>query len=122
MEPRGGHRQPDQALPLPFSGAQTDHCRGLHVCGACASDLVQPQSWTETEAGHWWIELRCPECEHRHEGVYSQPLLDAFDEQLNADTDALMGSYRRLVRENLADEVERFTDALHAGAILPEDF
>jgi hypothetical protein len=66
--------------------------------------------------------LRCPECEHRHEGVYRQSVVDAYDEFLNDSSDELAASYRRLVRENLSDELERFAGALRAGAILPEDF
>jgi hypothetical protein len=34
----------------------------------------------------------------------------------------LLASHRRVARENLAHEVDRFVGALAAGAILPEDF
>jgi threonine synthase len=96
--------------------------QGLHVCPRCASELVQPEWWEEADAGAWRVGLRCPECEHRHEGTYPQATVDAFDEQLNDGSDELLAAYRRVLCENLADELERFTGALHAGAILPEDF
>jgi len=96
--------------------------QGLHVCEGCSSTLVQPQWWEETPGGSWRVELRCPECEHRREGVFGQSVVDDFDERLNEGSDALATSYRRLVRDNLVAEMERFAGALRAGAILPEDF
>jgi hypothetical protein len=49
-------------------------------------------------------------------------VVDSFDEQLNEGSDALATAYRRMVRDNLVAEMERFAGALRAGAILPEDF
>ena len=102
--------------------APVDAERGLHVCECCASDLVQPQWWEETPERAWRVELRCPDCEHRREGVFPQSVVDVFDERLNEGSDALASSYRRLMRDNLVEEMERFAGALRAGAILPEDF
>jgi len=99
-----------------------DYQQGLHLCGVCSSDLVQPQWWEETSGGTWRVELRCPECEHHREGVFTQNVVDMFDERLNEGSDALATAYRRMVRDNLVAEMERFAGALRAGAILPEDF
>jgi len=96
--------------------------QALHVCTACSSELVYPTSWDEAERDSWRVQLRCPDCEHRREGVFSQATVEAFDEQLDSGTDALTADYRRLCRANMADEVERFMAALGSGAILPEDF
>jgi hypothetical protein len=96
--------------------------RDLHVCVACGSQLVQPAWWDEAGDGAWQVCLRCPECEHHREGVYPQAVVDLYDERLNEGSDALTTAYRRLVRDNLVAELERFAGALQAGAILPEDF
>jgi DNA-directed RNA polymerase subunit RPC12/RpoP len=114
MEPHG--RQELTAL-VP---AGREH--GLHVCARCDSELVQPEWWEETAGGSWRVGLRCPDCEHRRQGLYSQGVVDAYDEQLNEGSDALATAYRRMVRDNLVAEMERFAGALRAGAILPEDF
>jgi len=114
MEP---NLQQDLTLPTPVG-----YEHGLHICARCCSELVQPEWWEETAAGTWQVGLRCPDCEHRGEGVFAQSVVDAFDEQLNEGSDALATAYRRLVRENLAAEMECFAGALRAGAILPEDF
>ncbi len=92
------------------------------MCVHCASPLVQPEWWEETPGGSWRVGLRCPDCEHRREGIYSQHVVDTYDERLNDGSDELTTSYRRLVRDNLVAEMERFAGALRAGAILPEDF
>ncbi len=94
----------------------------LHACTACRSELVYPTGWEEADCDGWHVHLRCPDCEHRREGIFSQTSVDAFDEQLDKGTDALTADYRRLCRANMAEEVERFTVAMDSGAILPEDF
>ncbi len=106
----------------PMSATALEQDLDLHVCVGCESALVQPEWWEETPERSWRVELRCPECELRREGVFSQHVVDLFDERLNEASDALAGSYRRMVRDNLVDELERFAGALRAGAILPEDF
>jgi hypothetical protein len=119
MDARGGqdstHYAKRIALPV-------EREPGLHACRACRSELVQPEWWEEAGNGAWRVGLRCPECEHRIEGVYGQATVDAYDERLNDGSDTLEAIYRRMVRENLSDELERFVGALDAGAILPEDF
>jgi hypothetical protein len=94
----------------------------LHLCPACGSDLVQAEWWEEAGNGAWRVGLRCPECEHRHAGIYSQATVDAFDERLTDGGDELEAAYELLVSENLAAELDRFAGALRADAILPEDF
>jgi hypothetical protein len=94
----------------------------LHVCEQCRSELVQPTAWEEAETGHWRVDLRCPECEHVREGVFPQSAVDAYDERLDLGTSDLTAGYRRLIRSNLREEIDRFIGALRVDAILPEDF
>jgi hypothetical protein len=115
MEP---HARQDIGAPATVDGQQ-----GLHLCVRCDSALVQPEWWEEaTGGGAWRVSLRCPDCELRREGVFAQRIVDDYDERLNDGSDALATAYRRLVRDNLVAEMERFSGALRAGAILPEDF
>ena len=94
----------------------------LHVCGDCASELVFPVEWEEASDTHWEVSLRCPNCEWTSVGVYAQETVDRFDEHLDRGTEAVVRDLKRLTRANMEDEVERFSKAIHAGAILPEDF
>jgi len=95
---------------------------GLHICPACRSDLVQPREWRDAGPDHWLLERFCPECwwegEHRHE----QRIMEAFDIALDDGTDILVRSLHDLTAERMQDDIERFTIALDADAVLPEDF
>ena len=94
----------------------------LHVCIECESQLVYPVEWEESGPENWQVLLHCPNCEHYREGVFSQDTVESFDEELDRGADLLAGDYRRVMRANMAEEIERFVGALTADAILPEDF
>lgn len=108
--PRGGH--------APVLDPDLD----LHVCRGCGSKLAYPTAWAEAGDDCWSVEIRCPECELMREGTFAQDVVELFDTILDDGTEALTADYRRLVRANMADEVDRFAGALRAGAVLPEDF
>ena len=111
----------DLADPAP-QHAPAEPDQALHVCVECDSELVYPAEWEEAGPENWSVQLHCPNCGAYREGVFSQETVEAFDEELDRGADLLAGDYRRLMRANLAEEIERFAGALHAGAILPEDF
>jgi hypothetical protein len=94
----------------------------LHVCVECSSELVYPVQWEEAGPENWSVLLHCPNCDVHREGVFTQDNVELFDEELDRGADALARDYKRLMRANMADEIERFVGALDAGAILPEDF
>jgi hypothetical protein len=94
----------------------------LHVCVECDAELVYPVKWEEAGTENWSVLLHCPNCDVFREGVFTQENVELFDEELDRGADALARDYKRLMRANLADEIERFAGALAAGAILPEDF
>jgi hypothetical protein len=94
----------------------------LHVCLDCDSKLVYPVEWEEAGPENWRVLLQCPNCSIMREGVFSQQTVEIFDEELDRGADALARDYRRLMRANMVEEIDRFAAALEAGAILPEDF
>jgi hypothetical protein len=94
----------------------------LHVCAECESHLVYPVEWEEAGPENWTVVLHCPNCDLHREGVFHQETVERFDETLDMGTEGLANDYRRLVRANMADEIDRFVNALQADAILPEDF
>ena len=96
--------------------------RDLHVCPDCESDLVYPTTWEEADERHWSVSLRCPNCEHFEQGVFSQDECDRFDDHLEAGTDALTRDFKRLMAANMSEEIDRFVEALEADAIYPMDF
>lgn len=106
--------------------AQTHHVaepqQDLHVCVECDSELVYPVQWEEAGPENWSVLLHCPNCEVFREGVFTQENVELFDEELDRGADSLARDYKRLMRANMAEEIDRFVGALEAGAILPEDF
>ena len=78
--------------------------------------------WEPAGSRGWSISLRCPECEWRGEGVYSQDVADRFDNALDIATQEVLDDFEELRRANMEGDVERFLAALEAGQILPEDF
>ena len=106
------------AAPHPVAEPQQD----LHVCVECHAELVYPVQWEEAGPENWSVVLHCPNCDVYREGVFTQENVELFDEELDRGADALARDYKRLMRANMADEIERFVGALEAGAICPEDF
>ncbi len=94
----------------------------LQICPECDRDLVYPVEWVEASDTHWEVLLRCPNCDWTELGIYDQPTVDRFDEQLDLGTETLIRDLKRLQQANMEDEADRFVRALNAGAILPEDF
>ena len=94
----------------------------LHVCVDCDAELVYPVQWEEAGPENWSVVLHCPNCDVHREGVFTQDNVELFDEELDRGADALARDYKRLMRANMAEEIERFVGALQAGAICPEDF
>ena len=96
---------------------------GLHVCAGCGSGLVQPTRWEQGSArGHWRLWRRCPECEWSCDAVHGEREIDAYDEELDAGTQALSGVLKQLERENMQHVADSFTAALAADLITADDF
>ena len=105
------------AVPAPASGQ-----RDLHVCLECSSELVYPIEWEEAGPENWRVSLRCPNCEWVATGVFTQEVVDTFDEVLDEGTEQLMSDLKSLMHANMSEEIDRFVEALAAEALLPEDF
>ena len=105
----------------PDADSQADPTE-LHRCGGCGCEFVQPVDWSPASRSYWSVTLRCPNCEWSGTGVYEQEVVDRYDDELNRGATALAGEVQRISLENMADSLERFVAALHAGFILPSDF
>jgi hypothetical protein len=112
----------DEGQPEAPAHPAAEAVQDLHLCSECDSELVDPVQWEEAGPENWSVLLHCPNCDVFREGVFTQDNVELFDEELDRGADALARDYKRLMRANMADEIERFVGALQAGAILPEDF
>lgn len=108
--------------PAAVAAPQPAPAREMHRCASCDSDLVYPTEWQEAGPEHWEVSLRCPNCEWTTTGTFEQALVERFDDELDRGTEAMVRDLRRLTQANMEDDIERFTKALEAGLIVPEDF
>jgi hypothetical protein len=119
--------QPLAESPVEEAPAAPEHPpaeadQDLHVCVECESELVYPVQWEESGPENWSVLLHCPNCDVYREGIFTQDCVEGFDEELDRGADVLARDYKRLMRANMAAEIERFVGALNSDAILPEDF
>jgi hypothetical protein len=96
--------------------------RGLHVCRVCDSELVQPVCWSETPDHRWELTLECPNCGWLEDGIYQREQIDRLEEKLDDGLAEMLADLKRLTQANMAEEIDRFINALNADFILPEDF
>ncbi len=96
--------------------------QALHICPACASELVQPVAWSEAPDERWELTLHCPNCDRLIDGVFGQHQVYDLEEKLDEGLADMLRDLRRLTQANMAEEIDRFVTALNADLILPEDF
>jgi hypothetical protein len=84
--------------------------------------LVHPLDWAEQSPGRWRINMRCPDCGLRREGVFGQALVERLDEELDRATGSLLSDLKQLTHANMAEEIELFARALQLDLIGPSDF
>lgn len=106
----------------PRRSLERSRTKALHVCPCCDSELVYPTDWAPAERKRWSVDLRCPDCEWIGGGIYTQEIVDRFDEVLDSGTELLLDDLNLLARANMEEQVERFIASLWADKILPEDF
>ena len=112
----------DQDAPVQEAAPRAEPDQELQRCLDCSGQLVYPVEWEEAGPDNWSVLLHCPNCDVYREGIFSQDTVESFDEELDRGSDALARDYKRLMRANMADEIDRFVGALQSDAILPEDF
>ena len=126
MEPTNAKNAPRPAIapsafvaPVAPKRRNTDE---LHVCPDCSGGMVYPTDWAPTTDGRWSVDLRCPSCEWSGSGVFTQELVDRFDEALDVATEKILADLQTLSRANMEEEIERFIYALDTGLVQPDDF
>jgi hypothetical protein len=117
-----GQESPEALVAAVAAEEQAAAVYELHVCESCESGLVYPVSWEERSGDTWRIDRRCPNCEWRHTGEFSQDDVEVFDDTLNEGTEELLVALRNVARANMEADVERLIDAIQLDLIQPMDF
>lgn len=96
---------------------------GLHVCPSCDRPFVVPGAVHEVVgAARVKLDLDCTNCGWGTTAVHEDHELTALDMQLDRSFADLLWTLEVVWTANEESAIERFSAALNAGAILPEDF
>ncbi len=93
-----------------------------HVCPSCRLSFVQPVAAREVDEWHFEVDLQCANCEWVGMEVLDDEALELFDRGLDEGTRDLLEAYETLALANAREDFDKIATALHAGALLPEDF
>jgi hypothetical protein len=96
--------------------------RELHICPSCDSRLVQPVAWSEAGDERWDLTLECPNCSWTESGSFGRHEVEMLEDRLDEGLGEMIADLQGLARANMVAEIDRFTAALSANLILPEDF
>jgi hypothetical protein len=95
---------------------------GLETCPLCGRDFVNPLAWEPDGDCHWWMLLRCGECDAWQEVTVSDAVAQRFDVELDRRADVLARAAARLDRQRMAADVETMIAALRRGLVDAADF
>jgi hypothetical protein len=92
-----------------------------HICPACELPFVEPEFGVQ-EDDLWRVALSCQNCGWSGVRLLDQDALERFECALDAERSQLLADLKHMTARNMREYLQRFTAALAAGAILPEDF
>jgi hypothetical protein len=96
---------------------------GLETCVGCGRAFVVPVALLDlVDEGLYLLALHCKNCDRLSTGVHEDAELEAL-ERANDLAVAEMESALEIVSiARFIDDLDGFTRALEAGAVLPDDF
>ncbi|HEV7461278.1 MAG TPA: hypothetical protein VGN78_12125 [Solirubrobacteraceae bacterium] len=106
-----------RGAPAPPSAAPN-----LERCPECASNLVYPYDWDDSDERAYVLALRCPNCEWTEIGTYEWDSVRRLDERLDHGERAMMADLAALTRANVEEDFDRFIAALRDDHVWPMDF
>jgi hypothetical protein len=102
--------------------AHVDKSTSIRYCAACNDEAVYPFDWDEHGETMWWVIARCGNCDTYREVILTNEEVEDWDIWLDDTADEIMREYKKLVRENMKDEIKRFSKLLELDIIMPDDF
>ena len=96
--------------------------RPVLTCPACGSDRICPIEWAEAGEHHWWMLMRCGECQSWVQGTVGNELAAVIDVELDRQQAEIAGALQALETERMAADVEAFAAALEHDLVDAEDF
>jgi hypothetical protein len=92
------------------------------ACPMCHGDRACPMAWGEIDDSHWWVALRCGDCEVWNEVVLSNAEAAALDVELDRQMRQMWRAAEQLDLERMEEEAAAFATALRLDLIVAADF
>ena len=92
------------------------------MCPECGSDKACPMEWAEAGEHHWWLRIRCPECDAWVQATIANSLAAALDVVLNRQQAQIAAALAELEAEAMAANADLLAAALELDLVNADDF
>jgi hypothetical protein len=92
------------------------------ACPECGSDRICPLDWATAGEHHWWLLLRCGECQAWVQATVGNEQAAVLDIELDRQQAEIRDALASLEAERMAADVEAFTTALELDLVDADDF
>jgi hypothetical protein len=92
------------------------------LCPSCGSDKACPIDWAEAGAHHWWLLIRCGECEAWIQATVGNELAAELDMELDRQQRQIAEAADALQAELMAADADLLATALELDLVDADDF
>ena len=92
------------------------------ACPACGSDRICPIDWETAGEHHWWLLMRCGECQTWVQDTVGNEQAAALDIELDRQQAEIRDALASLEVERMAADVDALTTALELDLVDADDF
>jgi hypothetical protein len=96
--------------------------RPLLMCPECGSDRACPIEWAEAGEDHWWLLIRCGECEAWFQATIGNAPAAALDLELDRQQRQIAHTLAALEAECMAADADLLATALELDLVTADDF
>ena len=100
----------------------TPRRRPILMCPECGSDKACPIEWAEAGAHHWWLLIRCGECEAWIQATIGNALAAALDIELDRQQAQITHALAALEAQRMAEDADVLATALELDLVDADDF
>jgi hypothetical protein len=105
--------------PAPIA---TPRGRPILMCPECGSDKACPMEWAEAGEHHWWLLIRCPDCDAWVQATIGNSLAAALDVELDRQQAQIAAALAELEAEAMAADAYLLAAALELDLVNADDF
>ena len=92
------------------------------MCPECGSETACPLLWAEAGEHHWWLLIRCPDCDAWVQATIGNQLAVVLDIELDRQQAQIAAALAELEAEAMAAEAEQLATALELDLVNADDF